>query len=392
MKKLALRGLGFSLVAVLVLGVVTAMAAKPLDVIELSNGFPSGDHFNLNIHGKKLDYQCNNCEVCADPDTCDPLVLECNVINIPEYTSVDLENTINYVSGRKVQIDQLTVFDSCTEAFDGSPAEVWLPYQEQGYYVFARALGKPAKKDENVRRIILENRALDVYSLEQDVSDPDDVQSQFALDMALGLITNNGGTYKLSDSGDTLIRFDPEPEGKGKGKTLGKNITDMFLWTGFVFDPSVDLNTDGAVNELDVEYACWSGYDFDGDGLITDADLANSGVTDLSGPGGIPDGIVDRWDLAVTAPCTYDLNGNGLIDTWDGLYDPDDPSEPDSEFETWLYDNMIGDDGTILWNYYDEEWVFNIADLVYQNQVVTNEGIKNLQIRFYPVATTTFVY
>jgi hypothetical protein len=45
-----------------------------------------------------------------------------------------------------------------------------------------------------------------------------------------------------------------------------------------------------------------------------------------------------------------------------------------------------------LWEYYDEEWVFNIADLVYQNQVVINEGIKNLQIRFYPVDTTTFEY
>ena len=43
-----------------------------------------------------------------------------------------------------------------------------------------------------------------------------------------------------------------------------------------------------------------------------------------------------------------------------------------------------------LWEYYEDVWVFNIADLVYQNQVVTNEGIKNLQIRFYPVATTTF--
>jgi hypothetical protein len=348
----------------------------------------------LNIHGKKLDYQCSNCELCTDPETCDPLVLECNVINIPEYTSEELDNTINYVSGRKVKIDELTVFDSCSEAFDESPAEVWLPYEEQGYYVIARALGKPGKKDEDARRIILENRGLEAYSLQQDVSSPDDVLSQFAQDMVLGLITQKD-TYKMSDSAqNTLIRFDSEPEGKGKGKTLGKNITDMLLWTGFVFHPSLDLNEDGAVDELDVEYACWSQYDYDGDGVIVNKDLVDSLVPDLSGPSGIPDGNIDRWDLAFSDPCIYDLNGNGVIDEWNGVFELwYDGITPDSEFEAWLYDNMTAtiDGVTVtLWEYYEDVWVFSIADLVYQNQVVTNEGIKNLQIRFYPVATTTF--
>jgi hypothetical protein len=379
MQRNALHGLCFALVAVLFFGVVPAMAGKPMDVIQLSNGFPSGDHFNLVIHGKKLDFNCTSC---------DPLVSECNVINIPEYTpeytpenpeDPGTANSINYVSGKKVKIDQLTVFDSCTESFDGNPAEVWLPYEEQGYYVFARALGKPAKKDEDVRRIILENRGLEVYGLAEDVSNPDDVYDQFEVDMALGLITKNG-TYEMSDTGDMLVRFDSEPEGKGKGKTLGKNITDMFLWTGFVFDPSLDLNGDGVVDELDVEYACWSAYDDDGDGYITESDLAAHQIT-------------DRLELASIAPCVYDLNSNGVIDQWDGEFDPwYDGIVPDSEFEAWLYDNMTADDGTILWKYYDEHWVFDIADLVYQNQLVTNEGIKNLQIRFYPVATTSFEY
>jgi hypothetical protein len=102
----------------------------------------------------------------------------------------------------------------------------------------------------------------------------------------------------------------------------------------------------------------------------------------------------DCWSLDPTAYCDYDLNGNGVIDEWDGEFDPwIDGIDPDSEFEAWLYDNMTAtiDGVTVtLWEYYDEVWVFSIADLVYQNQVVTNEGIKNLQIRFYPVATTTF--
>ena len=64
---------------------------------------------------------------------------------------------------------------------------------------------------------------------------------------------------------------------------------------------------------------------------------------------------------------------------------------PDNEFENWLADNTVNADGEILWQYYNEAWVFSIADLVYLNQVVTNNGIKNIQLRFYPVSTTEFV-
>ena len=39
-----------------------ASAKKPQAVVEWSNGFPSGEHANLNIHGKKLDppFNCDN--------------------------------------------------------------------------------------------------------------------------------------------------------------------------------------------------------------------------------------------------------------------------------------------------------------------------------------------
>ena len=39
---------------------MSVSAKKPAAVIEWSNGFPSGEHSNLNIHGKKLDFNCNN--------------------------------------------------------------------------------------------------------------------------------------------------------------------------------------------------------------------------------------------------------------------------------------------------------------------------------------------
>jgi hypothetical protein len=438
---------------VLLVGASAVMAAKPQksgsgkDVIALSNGFPSGPHETLNIHGKKADYQCVECVPCSD---CDPPV-QCNVVNIPEYTTEDV--TISYVSGRKVKIDELTVFDSCA-GFNNpgqeDGAEVWLPYEEQGYWVFARALGKPAKGDPNdplyePRQIIFQNdeNSPVAYSLFGDVTNPDEVPLVFPL----GVITKDGA-YKVMSTNELgeylLVRFDSEPAGKGRGKNVGKDITDMFMWSGWVFHGSLDLNEDGSVNELDVEYACWSDYDYDGDGIIEDSDLVET-IWDEDGDGDIDrddlvlidpcgydsdsngvidadefsnwldlnqqgwvfslgldlngDGVVDNQDVVYDCIhnecgdvdcCKYDLDRNGVIDPWDSSYDEAD------EFENWLEDKIPGDQTEAdfyitLWEHYETPvWVFTIADLVYHNQLVSNYGIKNLQIRFYPVATTEF--
>ena len=153
---------------------------------------------------------------------------------------------------------------------------------------------------------------------------------------------------------------------------------------GWVFPSSLDLNEDGDVNELDAEYACWSSYDDNGNGIIEDSELIAHGIVDTDFDGEYRD------DLALVDPCGYDLNGDGYISPFDGTYDELD------EFEYWLEDQIPGDQSEAdfyvdLWEYYETPvWVFTVADLVYQNQVVTNQGIKNLQIRFYPVATTGF--
>jgi len=359
------------LVALLV-SATMAMAAKPQKAIEMSNGMPSGEHETLLIHGKKADYQCVECIPCS---TCD-LPVQCNVINMPEYGTA----TIKYVSGRKVKIDELTVFDSCA-GWEGDnpavvdPAEVWLPYEAEGYFVFARALGKPGKSAEE-RYIILENESLEAYPLLNDVSSPGDVI------LGLGMITQQG-VFKKDASGK-LYRFDGDGD-KGKGKSQGIDITDMFLWSGLVFHPDLDVNVDGVVNELDV-IADSCPWDADQSGTIEQGEidawaLAYMGTDDLNG-----DGNVDQLDVVMES-CPYDSRSNDGVISYDGNIDMD--TFPDCEFEDWLDANK-GDPENPLWEYYDEEWVFTIADLVYLNQVVTNEGIKNLQIRFYPVATTVF--
>ena len=62
MKRIFAAILMVVMLATLLVGNSVAMAAKPdgsngtKDVIAKSNGFPSGEHYNLNIHGKKADY------------------------------------------------------------------------------------------------------------------------------------------------------------------------------------------------------------------------------------------------------------------------------------------------------------------------------------------------
>lgn len=377
MKKLTLFGFPFMLVAALILGVIPAIAGKPQKAIEMSNGMPSGDHQNLLFHGK--DVSVFNCVEC------DPLIEDCNVVNIPEYGTAP----ITYVSGRKVNIPALTVFDSCA-GFDGTDdsAEIWIPYEPEGYYVYARALGKPAKGDPlsegyQPRSIIFQNAedSPTIYSLFGEVTEPGDVE----LMLPLGLITSNGDfLYDSSVEGGNLVRFDSQPEGKGRGKSQGKDITNMFMWTGCVYQPILDTNGDGIVDENDVP----SSYDTDGTPGISPTEFQ---------------AWLDDNAEGYVYPESFDMNGDGEVNEMDveycclAAYDTDTSGviEPD-EFVVWVNDNLpsgttIDDLLVPLWACYDDPvWVFSIADLVYQNQVVVNDGVKNLQIRFYPVASTTF--
>lgn len=92
---------------VLTLAVSPALAAKPdgsngsQDVIARSNGYPSGAHFNLNVHGKKASFT-------GDPEPGG------NSVFILEYGS----STIEYVTNKKSSLTELTVLDPLAEAFD----------------------------------------------------------------------------------------------------------------------------------------------------------------------------------------------------------------------------------------------------------------------------------
>jgi hypothetical protein len=328
MKRIGILAISIMMVVALVAGISTAMAAKPqdagnkgMDVIAKSNGFPSGLHFNLNVHGKSDDYQC-------DP------AAGGNSVFIREYG----ESTLQYVSNKKASLTELTVLDKCAEFFDGDPAVIQLPYKIQlddgsvvnadGYYVFGRILAKPNNgKSGNESSIILyPNSVVDACN---DPGNPDFGNLTECPDdplLALGLIVGDN-LYKAQR--ETYVRFDPGNTG-GKGKSRATDITGLFTYTGWVLDAATfDLDGDG---DVDCDDVILSGVDWDGD-LDVDCD-------DL-----------DDW-----------------IAYWQNQELPEDQ-------KAWYFEN---------------EWVFNIADLVITEQGLVNDGTKLLQIRFYPRATTEF--
>ena len=330
MKKITVIAVSMVVLMALAIGVPSAMAAKPdgsdgsKDVISKSNGFPSGQHFNLNIHGKKADFQCTSDEGGGS-------------VFIPEYGDA----TITYVTNKKSSVTELIAKDPC--AFDDGKVIVQIPYEAQGYYVFAAIKGKPnnGSNDGSPSSIILKPNTV-VQACDDPGYDefgnliecPDDDL------MALGMIVGNN-LYAAED--EQYVRFDPEVT-KGKGKSKGTDITRLFTYTGWVIDDSFDTN----------------------------------------GPDGVPDGQINIFDVPVS-----DYDGDSIADrdyNKDGVENEDDVTAWLTDlWNAWLTDSTLP-----RVEYLDEVWILNIADLVVTEQPITNDGTKLLQVRFYPVATTEF--
>ena len=110
---------------------------------------------------------------------------------------------------------------------------------------------------------------------------------------------------------------------RAKGPSKAVNITEMFMWSGDVCYFSLDEC---------LEY---------GDGICDPRPLCCEDIE--------PDGIWDSCEDKIVDPCP------------------------------------VGEDVTAYCNTFDEKWVFNIADLVWYLWSIDNDGLKLLQVRFYPV-------
>lgn len=291
-------------------------ADKPQPVIALSNGYPSGAHFNLNIHGKKSDFSCDSTTTGGGS------------VFVPEYGT----GTITFVSNRKASLTGLTALDPCAEAYDRDPIKVQIPTESEGYWVFARIKGKPSNgSNSEPSTIVLTPNPIIRACNDTDPSNPDfsgydTCPADGDVLLALGLVTAEGA-FQLDSAG--FLRFDPN-SAPGKGKNNAVDITGLFVWSG---------------------YAC------------TDA-------LDVSGPAGVPDGVLDLYDV----PASFDAD------------EPADGIQADEWAAFLAYQVSV-----LACTYYSPQWVFNIADLVEEDVTVDNDGTKLLQVRFYPKATTTYI-
>jgi hypothetical protein len=353
MKRIAKITVSFFLLAVLVLGVSVAMAGKPVDVLEWSNGFPSGPHFNLNIHGKNPDYFCD-----SEPGG--------GSVFVPEYGYSEIQ----MIQNKKSSITELTVHDKC--AFDDGVVKVQLP---QGHYqVYARILAKPKKNGES-REVSFYPKLIEACN-DTTVYDPNndgvvDVNDLYLLDTngdgvvddlddpdlnGDGIVDQNdvdlwtsifGNMIECTDStliglgivtGTDAFTRDGQSLDRTKGKTKAVNVTDMLMYSGIVFDTSLDQDLDG------------------------DLDYQDFIVTDYNG-----DGVVDELE--------HDLDLDGDVDSTD--------------FELWIDELELA--GLVLDYRTNPIWVFDLADLVVYGWDYENNGSKLVQIRFYPEDQTVYV-
>ncbi|MFC1919912.1 hypothetical protein ACFLWX_03895 [Chloroflexota bacterium] len=344
---------------------------KPQDVIERSNGFPSGMHFNLNIHGK------------------DPAVYDCvetvggNSIFVP----IDGGATIEYVANvnRKNPLPdgssayELVVLDQC--AVDGdTTAKVYLPTKVEvtddlgnislvptdGFFVFGRILGKPNNGGDGAPSSMI----LSPNIVKQACNDAD--PDALNCDAALGLIVDDN-VYGATE--ETFVRFDPLAT-KGKGKSKAVDITQLFLYTGWVYwggNPETDGVPGLTAADIPVDWAVtYPEADLNGDATLELCEWVLY-HPDING-----DGVVGQLDASAAEtwlPCA------GIV-----LTDIDADIDGSISLEEWQAFQATLNHAT----YFENRWVFDIADLVVTHQGIENDGAKLVQIRFYPRATTNF--
>jgi hypothetical protein len=316
---------------VLVLSALTtpAWAAKPTGDkgVPFGNGYPSGEHFNLNIIAKKDNFTCPEPKYDEFGDQ-----EYGNVIFIPRIQGND-DITILMESGKKGPknapgISVLQVRDWCSESFPdegtgkGDEAVIYLPANANGFAVYARIAGKPGKAGEP--SITIDPNL--VY-----------VEDEAGNDLIfLGLVDREGvSTFALE--GQTLVRTTALTSAKGKGAQKATDITGLFQWSGEVCyvqdDSDIYCIEDG-------EDVCWP------------TDLC---CTDVDG-----DGVYEN--------CEYIEDVGVYVD--DILVCPNtDPNIP-----------VIAQ-----CKIYDNEWVFNIGDFVGYLWDIDTTGAYVIKVRFYPL-------
>jgi len=423
-------------VLIMVMGVFVQLGlAKKGDngkTLEWSNGFPSGPHFNLNIHGMDENkFICNN-----SPDETFG-----NSIFVPLYNN----SKINFVVNKKAQVTDLTVLDPCGENLtdclgQNDPALIQLP--DYHYQVYIRILGTP--KDKNPPWKDGEPSVV-IYPALRAACEP--VTETVYHDV------DSSGNVTADDS--RLVNADKFGYTDGSTVITGDRDDGLPLVNFSIYEKYMDSNTN---NSFDVGEAIYNDTDLSGNVTAGDIRLANAptsfeiGSTVVGGDSDISDiltafedgvemhedtgptegqldvGLINFGDLtscedqsllgigAIDGSNIFTLNETGLyrfdpvttdkgrgkgkstaVDItpmfkwtgWvcnssidinnDGVIDENDLPEGYDTVEEYL-ESLEGQDLCI---HYENEWVFDIASLVIYGWDYQNMGAKLVQVRFY---------
>ena len=278
---------GMLAIGLVMLFTSSVYATKPGQTVN-PNGFPSGEHFNLNIVAKNYDFSCPS---LAYDEYGNPVYG--NTVFIPEHPVFGVK--ILMESGSKgpksaPTLTELQVTDPCAGFSPNDSATLRLPKNENGYAVYARVLGKPTEDPDNPRMIEIFDPELVI------------VEDEYGNDLLyLGLVTSSG--FQTSYSAFT----------RTTGKSIAVDISGLFKWTGSIC----------YLNPLD--------------------------------------------GVSIPNYCCVDNNSDGIYDVCTPVTDP----------------ALCA--GTLVYcQSYTDTWVFNIADFVTYLWNIENNGVKLLQIRFYP--------
>lgn len=318
----------FLIVFIIAFLAAPVLATKPGEDVN-PNGFPSGEHYNLNIHGKKADFTCpeqeyylrvkDDCEghetgalVEECPEGCDceqtEIPIYGNSIFVPEDgvgIKIYMQSGKAGGKGKKAEAlpqNELWAIDPCA-VFDGDGAIIQLPPGE--YDVYARALAKPTDNP--------------YMTVSPELIGAEDENGNDLV--YLGLVTDDG----FETPSQTFVRK------KGKSKAIP--ITGLFNWTGTVCYFEEPEGWEGTPTT----YCC---YDYESD---------------------------DIWDY-----CCFGEDTSGI-------YEEDECSGDLSGFVEGACTEV-----DTYCNEYMDEWVFNIGDFVNYLWNADNHGLKLLQVRFYP--------
>ncbi len=443
-----LKKIGFIATAIVLLSVVgtlgfsddnNAFAKKPQEVIEWSNGFPSGEHANLNIHGKKLDpfYNCNNI-VTDDPFG--------NSIFVPIVGISEIE----FVSNKRASIDILQVLDPCAAPFgqENTPDAALVQLEAEEMQVYWRILGKPNNGNSPSTVMLTHPTLINACNFLPVAFEDGSIVNSFDPDVVAGLtlvvftafemhaddVIDNDmfdvGESIYLDDGDGIFNVANDVLLAGPGGIIGENDPLQ------AFDNTKEKHEDSTANNMfDAGETVYLDADMDGFVSAGDTRLANASSQGLSEDQGgdaidcsedtlvglgliSKNGVFKKTEFGLERFDTTLEKGKGKskaieitdLFTWSGaicdasldtvepfgILTPEDFGEtvdtiaeitgdfllPLTEEEFTEFLGTV--DGCEVKN---EEWIFTIADIVRYGLDYENDGTTLTQMRFYPVAT-----